>query len=59
LTPAAVASACDLQVARPVRIVLKRKEGIEMEQAAPEMRQTELQSLAAIASRRMRTLGVA
>jgi hypothetical protein len=55
LTPAS----CDPQSAAPVQVSLKKKEAPEREQTAPEVRQGTLQALAAIATRRMRALGLA
>jgi DNA-binding transcriptional MocR family regulator len=55
LTPAA----CEPQIAAPVQVSLKKKDRIEAEQMAPEVRHGTLATLAAIANRRMRALGLA
>lgn len=51
LTPAAAAPACDLQIARAVKVDSKKKDGIEQGRAAPEVRQATQGTLAAIAAR--------
>jgi hypothetical protein len=57
LTPAAVSH--DMQIARPVKVDLKKKDRIEAERTAPEVRESAMTALAAIAVRRMRALGLA
>jgi hypothetical protein len=54
LTPAA----CDLQIARPVQVSLKRKEAREVERVAAEVRQAAQAVLDAVRARRMRVLGL-
>jgi hypothetical protein len=56
LTPAATLPACDLQIARPVNVSLKKKGRIEAERGAPEVRESALTALATIAARRLRAL---
>jgi hypothetical protein len=58
LTPATAAPACDLQIARAVKLDLKKKGGIEVARAAPEVRQGAMATLAAVRIRRMRELGL-
>jgi hypothetical protein len=55
LTP----SACDPQSAGPVQVHLKKKAAHEKAQVAPEARQAAMETLAAIAAKRMRALGLA
>jgi hypothetical protein len=55
LTPAAH----DLQIARPVKVGLKKKDRIEAEQTPTGVRESAMTALAAIAARRMRALGLA
>jgi hypothetical protein len=55
LTPAA----CDPQIAGAVQVHLKKKEAHEVERVGPEARQAAMEALAAVAARRMRTLGLA
>jgi Helix-turn-helix domain len=56
LTPQNASLACDLQIARPVEVILKKKDRIEVAHVAPEAARG---ALAAIAARRMWQLGLA
>ena len=59
LTPIEPAAACDGHSVRPVGVRLIKKVAVEMEPTAPEERHTTMTTLAAIAAKRMRALGLA
>ena len=59
LTPSSSAVPCDVQMARAVRDIRVKKDGIEQVTVAPEVRHAARAVLAAIAQRRMAALGLA
>jgi hypothetical protein len=59
LTPANGAPACDLQIARAVKVCLRKKEAREGELVAEAVRQATQAVLDAVRARRMRELGLA